>query len=83
MEPSLRPEEPGLVNAQLLKKSKSKAGTSRPEDVERGNRMSAQDLDKFIKIEKRLLPFNGLLADFLHDPIKAMKWEILHRQDKI
>ncbi|KAA0037283.1 hypothetical protein E5676_scaffold1085G00100 [Cucumis melo var. makuwa] len=32
LEPGLRPEEPRLVKVQLQKKSKSKEGTSRPED---------------------------------------------------
>ncbi|KAA0053403.1 hypothetical protein E6C27_scaffold428G00710 [Cucumis melo var. makuwa] len=37
LEPRLRPKEPRLVSTQLPKKSKSKAWTSRPEDVQRGN----------------------------------------------
>lgn len=75
MEPRLRSEEPGLVSAQLPKKEKSKARTSGPEDVQRGNKMSAHDLDKLIKIENGLLSFNGPLPYFLYAPIKAMKWE--------
>lgn len=35
-----------------------------------------QDLDKLIKIEKGMLPFNGHLLDFLYGPIKVLKWEI-------
>ncbi|KAA0057618.1 hypothetical protein E5676_scaffold1432G00060 [Cucumis melo var. makuwa] len=75
LEPRLRSEEPGLVSAQLPKKGKSKARTSRPEDVQRGNKMSAHDLDKLIKIENGLLSFNGPLSYFLYAPFKAMKWE--------
>ncbi|KAA0060175.1 hypothetical protein E6C27_scaffold542G00500 [Cucumis melo var. makuwa] len=33
LEPRLKPEEQGLVNAAQLKKDKKKAGTSRPNDV--------------------------------------------------
>lgn len=37
--------------------------------------MSTQYMDKLIKIENGLLPFNSHLPDFLYGPIKALKWE--------
>ncbi|KAA0038829.1 stress response protein NST1-like [Cucumis melo var. makuwa] len=75
--PRPRPEEKGLTNIEFPKKSKSKrkAGTSRPKDIQRGNKMSAQKLDKLIKIEKGLLPFNDPLLNFLYGLIKTMKLE--------
>ncbi|KAA0056727.1 hypothetical protein E5676_scaffold1312G00140 [Cucumis melo var. makuwa] len=76
LEPRLRPKEVlGLVNVQRPKKSKSKVGTSKPNDVQKGSKKSAEDLDKLIKIEKRLLPFNDHLPNFLYGPIKALKWK--------
>lgn len=68
LEPRLRPKVPELVSAQLQKKSKRKAGTSKIEDVQK-------DLDKLIKIEKRLLSFYGPLLHFLYSLIKPMKRE--------
>ena len=46
----LRPKELGLVRAQQPKNSKSKVATSKPEDVQKGNKMSTRDFDKLIKI---------------------------------
>lgn len=57
------------------KKSKSKAETSRPEDVQKKSKMNVQDFDKLIKVEKGLLPFNGHLPHFLYEPIKSLKRE--------
>lgn len=57
------------------KKSKSKAKTSRPEDVQKKSKMNVQDFDKLIKVEKGLLPFNGHLPHFLYEPIKSLKRE--------
>ncbi|KAA0056725.1 hypothetical protein E5676_scaffold1312G00120 [Cucumis melo var. makuwa] len=79
LETRLRPKELGHVNSQRPTKSKSKVGTSKPNDVQKGSKMSTQDLDKLIKIEKRLLPFNDHLLDFLYGPIKALKWENVFR----
>lgn len=37
--------------------------------------MSAQELEKLIKIEKGLFPFMSSLPEFLHGPTKTFGWE--------
>lgn len=40
LEPRLRPKETGLVSVAQPKKGKNKEGTSRPEDVQKGSKLS-------------------------------------------
>lgn len=56
--------ELGLKKSPNLRKARAKL-----DHLNLSSEMSAQELEKLIKIEKGIFPFKGHMPEFLHEPI--------------
>lgn len=73
LEMKLSLEEPGMRTIET-KAKKSEVEPSKLEEAQRGGEKRPQGIDKLIKVEKGLFPFNEALPNFIFLSIKAFGW---------
>ncbi|TYJ97633.1 hypothetical protein E5676_scaffold469G00170 [Cucumis melo var. makuwa] len=73
LEMKLSLEEPGMRTIET-KAKKSEVEPSKLEEAQRGGEKRPQGIDKLIKVEKGLFPFNEALPNFIFSSIKAFGW---------